>query len=237
MTDFLFCLNTFHVMDFNDQHNDMSMLAQDNRPPQHNPSNISSGYGQMYGGDGNDSDGDAHHQHTQTLLDGIMKEQARIREEISDDGRSSSDGDEGLEDHQRSQHIDAADLGHFRVVEVKRLVGHHHHHHCNCPICPYRIEASINEWRNAGVGPETPESMYPEQSSEEMSMASSWFAETRPQTPAILAETGSWRVEDLKALSHSYEDYNYVWQPLRLVPHQLDACIPEESEPIAGTGL
>lgn len=225
-------------MDFNNnQHNDMSMLAADSsRPPQHNFRNSPSGYGQMYGGDGQDSDGDAHGQRTQTLLRNIMQEQAMTQAEISDDGRSSSDGDEGLEDHH--QHIDAADLGHFHVAEVKRLVVHHHHHYCNCPICPYRIDSMINEWRNAAADPETPGSMYPEHSSRDMSMASSWLPETRPQTPAILAELGSqWPVDDLQALSNSYEDYNYVWLPLQLVPHQLDACIPEEREPVDDDGV
>lgn len=224
-------------MDFSNDNQDLSMNADPSRPPQHNPKNIASGYGQVYGADENDADSDMHGEHVQLLLRRIVHEQAILQSDISDDDMSSSDGDEGLEDHQRSSHVDAADLGHFHKGEVKRLIAHHHH--CDCSICPYRISARVNEWlMNAAIDPETPPSMYPEQSSSgEMSMASSMLLDTTPPTPAhLLAEMASWAVPVESATMQHHEDYEYITSPLwlvpeRMVPRQLDRCIPEEIEP------
>lgn len=224
-------------MDFDDHHNGRPMTTDAQRPPQLIARNIVAGYGQIFGGGDIDADSDAHHrQHAQALLRNLVQEHSMVRDDvsISEDDRSSSDGDEGLEDHQREQHIDAADLGYFHVGEMKRLLAHHHL--CECPICPHRINASVNEWlMNAAVDPETPGSMFPEQSSGELSLASSMFLEATPQTPAqLLAEMGSWPVENTGIQYR--DDHNYVQSPLwllpeRIMPCQLDNCIPEESEP------
>lgn len=216
-------------MDFNnDQGQDMAFTASDpQRPPHYNPHNVSSGgYGQLYSGDEGDTDADRRHEeHAQTLLHRLMQEHAMTCDDTSDDEMSSSDGDEGLEDHQRSQHVDNADFGYSHVRHIAN-----HHHRCDCSICPYRNKALVTEWllMNAVADPETPGSMYPEQSSGELSMVSSMFFETRPQSPVqLLAEIGSCLAEG---------SYNYIPSPLpllpeRLLPHQLETCIPEEEEP------
>lgn len=217
-------------MDFNGRHNELSMIA-DTRPPNYNFRNIPSGFGQVYGGDENESDSDAHHQHTQALLEDIVQHHAMTDDAVSVE-ESSTDGDEGLEDHLRSDHVEIADLGHFHVGEVRRLLAYHcphHHHHCDCHICPYRVDAFVNEWLNTGIEPDTPGSMYPEHPSENTSMTSSMVVETRPQTPSpLLAGMGTWEEDETMPFP---QVYSFVRPPLHLVPHQLEPCIPEESEP------
>lgn len=234
-------------MDPKNQNNNMPMLADAQRPPHFNTRNIGSGYVQRIGNDSNDADSAAYHaHHVQTLLQKLVHEHSLTPQiEISDDGVScrsssaSSDGDEGLEDHQREQHLSDADVGHSRVGEMKRQLAHHHF--CECPLCPYRRNASVAEWlfNSPALDIETPGSMYPEQGSGELSMVSSMFLDTGPQTPAqLLLELGAWDSDGGVGGATQYleEHCNYISSPLwllpeRILPRQLEACIPEESEP------
>ena len=222
-------------MDFNNNEHSIRGNKDPERPPQYCTCNLGCGCrGQVLNGDDKDIEAHTRQQKTQELLDGIVQDQLLNtgRPIIADDDEISlPDGDEGLDDHLRTSHIDAADLGHHRVGEVKRLIAHHYHQNCTCPICPHRM-AYVNDWLvNAALADaETPESMYPEQGSGDSSMMSSMFLETRPQTPSqFLAEMGSWPMEVGR-----FEEDGYVTNPLwlvpeRMVPHQLGG-IPEESE-------
>lgn len=223
------------------------VLADAQRPPHFNTRNRGSGYVQVISDDShNATTAEAHHGlHTQALLQRLVQEHAMMQAaiEIPDDGDSSSsssssdDGDEGLGDHQRGD----ADLGYScHVEDVTRHLTHHHF--CDCPLCPYRRHASVAEWLFAAVipEPETPGSMYPEQGSGELSLGSSMFLETstRPPTPGqVLVELGAWDADGVRryATGDHHHHYNYVLSPLwlipeRILPRQLEACIPEEIE-------
>lgn len=223
-------------MDFDNDHNGMSMITDSSRPPQYSTRNIGSGCGQVFGSGGDDSDADSDmpRQRTDALLATIVHDHRQaLRDDLSDDGHASPDGDEGLEDHQRDQHIYGADLGAVHVDEMRRLIAHHHHHYCNCPFCPRRRDAFVNEWRGAPFGPPSPDSVAPEHGSGEHSMASSWLPETRPPTPAaplLLAEMGAqWSPEE--GGGAYAEEYCYVFAPLRLPPERMMPHQLEESEP------
>lgn len=216
-------------------YDDTSMTADSSRPPQYCTCNIGCGCRHVFGEDDKGSDANAHRQYTQRALRSIVQEYfVAHNDDISNDGRSLpdvDDADEGLEDHQTGQHSSAADFGH----EMRQHIAHHYV--CDCTICPYRRDSQVKEWLNYTVGPETPGSMHPEYgSSGEHSMASSMFLDPMPQTPGqLVVETGGVFGETFPGRFHQ-DEHDYVTSPLwltpeRMVPHQLDSCIPEESEP------
>lgn len=187
-------------MNFHDEHSIHSNNDPE-RPPQYCTCNLGCGCrGQGLNGDDKDIEARTRQQKTQELPNGTVQDQLlnASRPIMPDhDEISLPDGGEGPGDHLRTSHIDAADLGHHRVGEVKRLIANAHHQNCTCPICPHRM-AYVSDWlmNAAFADAETPESMYPEQGSGDSSMMSSMFLETRPQTPSqFLAEIGTWPVE------------------------------------------
>lgn len=214
-------------MEPNKNHTSICTTTDANRPPQYDCGcNIGSGCRQSLGEGTNGAE---------TRGVGALFQTAEAISRNGDYEGMSEDGDEGPEDHQQEKHIDAADLGHFRVVEVRRALARHHR--CNYPACPHRMASTVKDWlRSAASRPETPTSMYAEPSSGERSMASSGFLEPLASPAHLIEAMGGWMDDHVARYP---EQLNFIISPLWLVPEQieshqpsqLDNCIPEESEP------
>jgi len=223
-------------MDVNNQIETPS-AADAKRPPQYDCGcNIGSGCHHTFGGDEHDSDHDP--QGINSPIRRNASELTMFWTDVSEDGKTSQDGDEGLEDHQQERHIDAADLGHVRTTEIRRALARHHR--CDCPLCPHRVASNVNDWLNGqSPRPETPASMYVESSSGEMSMASSGFLERVPSSGQLFEAMGGWAEDEMpRPPDHLDAMIAPLWLvPERIAPRQLDICIPEESEPEDGEDM